>query len=105
MLNNLLGANILIKTLISSALLIPLGFILGVPFPTGISLLKETGSENAIMWMYGVNGTMSVLGSVMAIALSILFGFSTSLVLGALSYLAIALIFLFKLSSKRTRDI
>jgi MFS family permease len=104
-LNNLLGANILIKTLISSALLIPLGFILGVPFPTGISLLKETGSENAIMWMYGVNGTMSVLGSVMAIALSILFGFSTSLIIGSLFYLAIALIFLFKLSSKRTRDI
>jgi hypothetical protein len=46
--------------------------------------------------MYGINGTMSVLGSVSTIALSTVLGFSTSLIVGSVCYLAIAFIFLFK---------
>ncbi|MCQ9208740.1 MAG: hypothetical protein NG712_05110 [Omnitrophica bacterium] len=91
-LNKFLGASILIKGLLTCALLTPLGFILGIPFPTAISLLKEMGAEAAIAWMYGVNGTMSVLGSVVAICVSLTFGFSAALILGALCYLAIAFI-------------
>lgn len=91
-LNNLLGNTTLIKGLVCSAFLIPLGFVMGVPFPTAISLLKETGAERTIAWMYGVNGTMSVLGSVAAIAISLTLGFSSALIAGALCYLAIAVI-------------
>ncbi len=93
--NNLTEASILIKALVVSILLIPLGFILGIPFPTGINLAKEMGFENSIPWLYGINGTMSVLGSILAIIISTTIGFSTSLILGTLFYLVIALIFMF----------
>ena len=83
------------KALITSLLLIPLGFILGIPFPTGINLTKEMRLENSVPWLYGINGTMSVLGSVLALTISTTIGFTVSLILGTLCYLAIALIFKF----------
>ena len=92
-LNNFLGLNILIRALISSFILVPLGFILGIPFPTGIILAKETGVSSYITWMYGINGTMSVLGAVVTISISTIFGFQVSLILGACCYLLIAIIF------------
>ncbi len=93
--NNLTEAGILIKAIVISILLIPLGFILGILFPTGINLAKEMGFEDSIPWLYGINGTMSVLGSIAAIIISTTTGFSASLILGSLFYLAIALIFIF----------
>src|SRR3972149_3858101 len=83
------------KAIITSLLLIPLGFILGIPFPTGINLTKEMRLENSVPWLYGINGTMSVLGSVLALTISTTLGFTASLILGTLCYLAIALIFKF----------
>ena len=94
-LNNLLGVNILIKAIISSSILIPIGFVLGIPFPTSIRLAKEMGSTDLITWMYGINGTMSVFGSVTAIAISTTLGFSAALIFGAICYLIIAIIFIF----------
>lgn len=87
--------SILNKSIITSLLLIPLGFILGIPFPTGISLTKEMGLENSVPWLYSINGTMSVLGSVLALTIATTLGFTASLILGTLCYLAIALIFKF----------
>ncbi len=88
-LNKFLGSSILIRGMLCSMFLVPLGFILGVPFPTAIGILKERGLEQTIAWMYGINGTMSVLGSVGAVAISLTFGFTAALILGALCYFAI----------------
>ncbi|MCL4416048.1 MAG: hypothetical protein M1365_05030 [Actinobacteria bacterium] len=87
--------SILNKSILTSLLLIPLGFILGIPFPTGINLTKEMRFESSVPWLYGINGTMSVLGSVLALTISTILGFTASLILGTLCYLAIALIFKF----------
>ena len=43
-------------------------------------------------WLWAVNGAASVLASVAAIALSIVFGLTVAMVLGALGYLAIVLL-------------
>lgn len=93
--NSFSQLSILNKAMITSLLLIPLGFILGIPFPTGINLTKEMGLESSVPWLYGINGTMSVLGSVLALTISTTLGFTASLILGTLCYLAIALIFKF----------
>lgn len=93
--NNFIQISILNKALITSLLLIPLGFILGIPFPTSINLAKEMGLESSVPWLYGINGTMSVLESVPALTVSTTLGFTASLILGTLCYLAIALIFKF----------
>jgi len=91
-LNNLLGSSIFIRGFVTALLLLPLGFVLGVPFPTSITLLKKMDMERSIPWMYGINGTMSVLGSVLAVAVSLVSGFSTALLIGALCYLIIVVL-------------
>ncbi|MCL5772669.1 MAG: hypothetical protein M1479_10430 [Actinobacteria bacterium] len=94
--NNLAGSGILVKAVIASLILAPIGFILGVPFPTGIDLAKEMGFEGSITWLYGINGTMSVLGSVIAMIIATTFGFTMALILGTLSYLIISIIFMLR---------
>ncbi len=91
-LNAFLANSVIIKCIISASFLIPLGFLLGIPFPTAINLMDEDGLERFIPWMYGINGIASVLGLVGAIAISLTHGFSVCLIVGALCYLVIDLI-------------
>ena len=74
-------------------LLVPLGFLMGIPFPLGIRLLKETHTEDHIPWMWGINGVSSVLGAVVTIVIAMSLGFSEALLAGAGCYLTISLIF------------
>jgi hypothetical protein len=75
------------KIIISLILLFPMSTLLGMPFPTGI---KVIGRESAhfIPWAWGVNGFFTVIGSVVAIILSMALGFKVVIVLAALLYLA-----------------
>src|SRR5919199_3364101 len=75
-----------VKAAISAAVLAPIGFMMGMPFPTGIRLLKAHLPEY-IPWMWAVNGAFSVLGAVVAIALGIMYGSSYALILGISIYL------------------
>ena len=70
----------------------PFGFLLGIPFPTAIQLLQRNTMEHYVPWMYGVNGTMSVLGSVIAVVLSMIAGFTISFFVGLLFYANIAVL-------------
>jgi spermidine synthase len=74
-----------IRIIISIILLIPLGFFMGIPFPSGLRTLEELSSQS-IPWMWGINGIMSVFGSVITTAIGILFGFSQAFLLGASAY-------------------
>ena len=58
---------------------------MGMPFPSGLKLISAT-SNNAVPWMWGVNGGATVLGSVLAIALAIYFGFTVVLLMAAAGY-------------------
>ena len=72
----------------------PLGFLMGFPFPSGLRLLREIKMENYIPWMWGINGTSSVLGSAMTIVIAISLGFTEALLVAAGCYFIIFLIFL-----------
>lgn len=72
----------------AAAMLLPLGFCMGIPFPSGIRLLQEIHREPLIPWMWGVNGLGSVLGSTLTIAVAIRFGFTEAMIAGAALYLA-----------------
>jgi hypothetical protein len=63
-------------------LLFPLGFFMGMPFPYGLSQVKE--HQTAMSW--GFNGVMTVAGSLSAAALSIAFGFTVTMLVGAAIY-------------------
>jgi predicted membrane-bound spermidine synthase len=70
-------------------MILPFGFLLGIPFPSCIQLLKQGSMEKYIPWMYGVNGTMSVLGSVLAVLLSMMYGFTPAFFIGLCFYLVV----------------
>ncbi len=97
-----LGAPFYFRLIISFMLLSPLGFFMGIPFPQGLKLLEETGFDIYIPRMWGINGIGSVLGSALAIAWSISFGFSYAMVLGGILYFFVFLLFAFGLRSVNT---
>ena len=97
MLDALVGLPFLAKLAVSGALLIPLGFAMGMPFPTGLRALAglpaaEFGvpggeNENAVEWAWAMNAASSVLGSVLAMVIAIEFGLNIALACGAGAYL------------------
>jgi len=97
-----LGAPFYFRLTISFMLLSPLGFFMGIPFPQGLKLLEETGFSIYIPRMWGINGIGSVLGSALAIAWSISFGFSYAMVFGAILYFFVFILFAFGLRSVNT---
>jgi len=75
-----------VKILLVFLTLLPLGFLMGVPFPIGIRIL---GEENGLLipWAWAINGCFSVLSPILAVMLAIAIGFKIVLWLGALTYL------------------
>jgi len=98
-LNELVGLPFLVKLLVSGVLLVPLGFAMGMPFPTGLRALaslpvpdfppslKSQASGNAVEWAWAMNAASSVLGSVLAMVIAIQFGLNFTLACGAVAYL------------------
>jgi len=70
------------KIAISVALVAPLAFAMGMPFPIGLRRLAEAD----IPWAWGINGTASVLSSMIATLVAVHFGFSVLVALAALLY-------------------
>ncbi|HXZ78864.1 MAG TPA: hypothetical protein VEG30_02975 [Terriglobales bacterium] len=90
-LRTMVGLPFLSKLLISAVLLVPLGFAMGMPFPTGLRMLeKGPGSPSIVEWAWAMNAASSVLGSVLAMAVAIEFGFGVTLLCGAMAYLIAA---------------
>ncbi len=69
----------------SIASLFPVGFVLGLGFPTGMRLGFKH-SEKLTPWFWGINGAASVLGSVLSVVISMFAGISVSYWCGFLFY-------------------
>jgi len=82
----LLGYPVWIRRSMTALLVAPVGFFMGMPFPTGLKIISGK-SADAVPWIWGVNGGATVLGSIMAIALAIHFSFTTVLLMAATGYL------------------
>lgn len=90
------------KLLMSAGLLVPLGLLMGMPFPTGLRAMAPDRSVIAdaeigiatdgghVEWAWALNAAASVLGSVTAILISIEWGLTVTLVVAAVSYLVAA---------------
>jgi hypothetical protein len=79
-----IGLPFAIKLSISALVLAPLGFLMGMPFPTGLRLV------NTVEWAWALNAAASVLGSVMAMIIAIHFGLTVTLLCAAVAYLLAA---------------
>jgi hypothetical protein len=71
-----------VRILLSVALLLPLGMLLGMPLPAGIDLLGRRRAE-LLAWAWAVNGGTSVLGSILAVFTAVLYGFRVVALVGA----------------------
>jgi hypothetical protein len=85
LLNALVGLPFAAKLLSSAMLLVPLGFIMGMPFPAGLAALSD--SAGSVEWAWAMNAAASVLGSVLAIVIAIQLGLNATLACGAAAYL------------------
>jgi len=84
---------------VAALVTLPLAFTLGIPFPTGVALLREDAG-NLLPWAWAVNGTASVLASLGAVLLAMNFGYAVTISTGALLYL-LALLLSFTLEKSR----
>ena len=76
------------RIVISLALIAPLAFFMGMPFPMALASLSRDAAEQ-IPWAWGVNGCASVISAVLATLTAIHLGFSL-VVLIALGMYALA---------------
>ena len=79
------------KVAISIALIAPLAFFMGMPFPLGLRQLAQE-APSFIPWAWGINGFASVVSAVLATLLAIEFGFTAVLALALVVYALAALL-------------
>ena len=80
------------KAVASLALLAPLAFFMGMPFPLGLSRVSDAAPD-LVPWAWGVNGCASVISAVLAMILAIHFGFTIVIGVAIVLYGAAAAIF------------
>jgi hypothetical protein len=76
----------LLRIGISVAAIMPLGFLLGFAFPTGMRLVEAVDGEPT-PWFWGINGATSVVASVLGVVLSMSLGIGTTMLISAACYL------------------
>ena len=87
----LVSLPLFVKALITMAVIAPAGFLMGMPFPTGLARLEEWHHQS-VRWAWSLNAASSVLGSAGAIFLAIYIGLRFTVVVGGLCYLGALLI-------------
>lgn len=65
--------------------LVPLGMLMGLPFPLGLSWL-ERNAPDLVPWAWAVNGCASVIAAVLAAIMALSYGFTVVLLAGAGAY-------------------
>ena len=81
------GASTPVRVFTSVAVLAPIGFMMGMPFPLGIKAASLVpGAEELTPWMWGMNGATSVLASVLAIVIAMSAGITVSFWTGFFCY-------------------
>lgn len=86
LLNELMSYGAVYCTVACFVLILPFGCLLGMPFPSAIQIMKANNMDRFIPWMYGVNGILTVLGSVTAVILSMTFGYNVTFLTGITAY-------------------
>ena len=69
-----LGSPLLVRVVIASVVLIPLGLLMGMFFPSGIQIVRRANVA-FVPWAWGINGCASVVGTVLSVILAMGYGF------------------------------
>jgi hypothetical protein len=78
----------LVRIGISLAAIMPLGYLLGFAFPTGMQLVSAIDTQPT-PWFWGINGATGVMASVLGVIFSISFGINVTMLIAAACYLLV----------------
>jgi hypothetical protein len=79
------------RVAIAVTLIAPFGLMMGMPFPKG---LRQTGQGSlpAPPFYWGLNGVMSVIGSIGTVVVALVFGFQVAMLAGSACYVLAAVV-------------
>ena len=77
------------RSVMALVLLTPLALAMGFPFPLGLKRLSRQ-NDAAVPWAWGINGSFSVVSTMLAAILAVQLGFSALLGIAAAAYLVAA---------------
>jgi SAM-dependent methyltransferase len=80
------------RILVSIALIAPLAFAMGMPFPLGLASVAA-GSPQLVPWAWGINACASVVAAILATILAIHLGFSAVVLLAVVLYTLAATVY------------
>jgi len=74
-----------LRITLAAGLMVPAGLVMGIPLPTGVRIVAASQPQ-LVPWAWGMNGALSVLGATLAVFVAMNWGFSVTLLCGALTY-------------------
>lgn len=81
------------KVILTVLMIAPAGFVMGIPFPTGLRLLEQHHAPS-VRWAWSLNAAASVLGSVGALVLALYLGLVQTMLIGGGLYVLAMLVIL-----------
>lgn len=87
----LTGLPIVLRIVVTLALIAPLAFFMGMPFPLGLARIASADA-GFVPWAWGLNGCASVVSIAAATLISMNFGISSTLIIGIGLYAAALLL-------------
>ncbi|MBL8755264.1 MAG: hypothetical protein JNK15_18335 [Planctomycetes bacterium] len=85
-----IGQSLPVRAAVAALLVAPIGVLLGMPFAHGIGLLRKVNPA-FVPWAWAVNGSATVVGSVVTVIVSMNFGFNAVLLFAAAIYVVVFL--------------
>jgi len=82
----LLQYNLPLRIIAATAMMLPLGFFLGMPFPLGMYRLGQVEPQG-IPWAWGMNGFFTVFGGFLSLICAFFFGFQMALIFALCIYI------------------
>ncbi|PWT94075.1 MAG: hypothetical protein C5B55_03280, partial [Blastocatellia bacterium] len=78
------------RIICAMVLIAPLGLVMGMPFPSGLRRTGTSLPEPPFYW--GLNGVMSVIGSIATVFVALMSGFQAAMLMGCACYVLAALV-------------
>jgi hypothetical protein len=85
---SMIGSTVLMKIIVSIAMIFPMGILMGLFFPVGMRLAKSVSADET-PWYWALNGIFGVLCSALAVFISIYIGVSMNFNIAAVCYGAV----------------
>jgi len=86
-LDSLMFLSLAVRVIAAIVLVGVIAFFMGMPFPFAMSMAKRQLSERHAGLFFGINGALAAVATPLSVILSMMYGFSLTLLLGGSAYL------------------